>query len=523
VGGDRVSVNRVMRMSNSPKIGKSVAKIFAAVLLAGAATGCSSDATRFGSLFGSSTDPMTTASINSNDAGNYSQAPVPRGDIAGQYGNAAQSGQQNTYPQANNSNYGGYNGVQPSPARAASSVSVQRTELAAPGASQMQDAQTRREAMAQPMPNTAQAGAINPDNITTGSVRAMDNGWHTDGAASVRLAQGESIAVLSSRYGVPEKALLQANGLTSSSQARAGQQIIIPRFGQVRNAARVAGSATDLTRNSDLPTPSREPEQKVAVLPTQNALRDKAASEAGKLVPPNGKGLPPVGGYKVKSGDSLAKIARENGVSVASLKSANGLTTENIRIGQTLVMPNASPAADPIQTASVQPKVAATAPAATQPQTQAAAPAKPDVSLSDIETKTDTASIAPQSTGISKYRWPVRGAVINNFGDNVDGTRNDGINISVPEGTPIKAAENGVVIYSGNGLKQLGNTVLVRHDDGRVTVYGNASKLEVQRGQKVQRGQTVAVSGMSGNARRPQVHFEVRKDATPVNPSSFLE
>jgi murein DD-endopeptidase MepM/ murein hydrolase activator NlpD len=512
-------------MSNSPKIGKSVAKMFAAVLLAGAATGCSSDATRFGSLFGSSPDPMTTASINSNGAGNYRQAPVPRGDIAGQYGNAPQSVPQSAYPQANNSNYGGYNGVQPSPARAASSVSVQRTELAAPGASQAQDLQTRREAMAQPMPNVAQAGSVNPDNITTGSVRAMDNGWHTDGAASVRLAQGESIAVLSARYGVPEKALLQANGLTSSSRARAGQQIIIPRFGQVRNAARVAGSASDLTRNRDLPAPSREPEQKVAVLPTQNALRDKAASDAGKLVPPNGKGLPPAGGYKVKSGDSLAKIARENGVSVASLKAANGLTTENIRIGQTLVMPKATPAADPIQTASVQPKAAAAvpaaAPAATQPQ--AAAPAKPDVSLSDIETKTDTASIAPQSTGISKYRWPVRGAVINNFGDNVDGTRNDGINISVPEGTPIKAAENGVVIYSGNGLKQLGNTVLVRHDDGRVTVYGNASKLEVQRGQKVQRGQTVAVSGMSGNAKRPQVHFEVRKDATPVNPSSFLE
>ena len=143
--------------------------------------------------------------------------------------------------------------------------------------------------------------------------------------------------------------------------------------------------------------------------------------------------------------------------------------------------------------------------------------------MAEVQKQTDMASIPPESTGIGKYRWPVRGAVINNFGDNVEGTRNDGINISVPEGTPIKAAENGVVIYSGNGLKQLGNTVLVRHDDGKVTVYGNASKLEVQRGQKIQRGQTVAISGMSGNAKLPQVHFEVRKDATPVNPSSFLE
>jgi murein DD-endopeptidase MepM/ murein hydrolase activator NlpD len=509
-----------MRMSHSPKIGKSVAKMFVAMLLAGAATGCSSDATRFGSLFGSSTDSMTTASINTNGGQTRQQVPVPRGDISGNYG--AQAPMQNSYPQSNQAGYGGYGNVQPSPARAASSVSVQRTELAAPGAVSNQELASRRDAMAQPMPNVAAPRDVNADNITTGSIRTLDNGWHTDGAASVRLAQGESLAVLSARYGVPEKALLQANGLTSSSQARSGQQIIIPRFGKVQNASRVAGSAADLTRNSDVPMPNRDNEQKVAVLPTQNALRDKAASEAGKLVPPVGNGKAPTGGYKVKAGDSLNKIARDNGVTVAALKAANGLTAEGVRIGQTLVIPTAQAAADPIQTASVQPKPQA-APVAPKVVEAPSAPAKPEVSVADVQKQTDVASIAPESTGIGKYRWPVRGAVINNFGDNVDGTRNDGINISVPEGTPIKAAENGVVIYAGNGLKQLGNTVLVRHDDGKVTVYGNASKLEVQRGQKIQRGQTVAVSGMSGNAKRPQVHFEVRKDATPVNPSSFLE
>ena len=101
-----------------------------------------------------------------------------------------------------------------------------------------------------------------------------------------------------------------------------------------------------------------------------------------------------------------------------------------------------------------------------------------------------SASAAPEATGIGKYRWPVRGAVIAAYGANVNGSRNDGIDISVPQGTPIKAAENGVVIYAGNGLKELGNTVLVRHDDGTVTVYGNADTLSVTRGQKIQRGQT---------------------------------
>jgi len=176
---------------------------------------------------------------------------------------------------------------------------------------------------------------------------------------------------------------------------------------------------------------------------------------------------------------------------------------------------------------SSKPAVQAEAPAAQKPvaETPPAEAQKPveTASVSEAAVKSDVTTAAPQSTGIGKYRWPVNGAVIAGFGQNVEGSRNDGINISVPEGTPIKAAENGVVIYAGNGLKQLGNTVLVRHDDGKVTVYGHAGSLSVSRGQKVTRGQTIASSGMSGDAKRPQVHFEVRKDATPVNPITFLE
>ncbi|PYG59999.1 murein DD-endopeptidase MepM/ murein hydrolase activator NlpD [Rhizobium sp. UGM030330-04] len=542
-----VSVDRVMRMRHSSKIGKSVAKMFAAALLASVATGCSSDATRFGGLFSSGPDQMTTASIPARQGGGaYAQAPVPQGDMNGGYASAAPQGGYanqnmagNSYPQS-----GGYGGVQPSTARSASASPVQRSELSAPTAVASRDPSTRNEAMAQPFPSAQrqaapslaaparQAVAPVADNLTTATVRSDKNGWHTDGASSVTLRPGESIATISNRYGVPEKELLRVNGLKSASSAQAGQSILIPKFGQARNAAKDAAGNIALNRNGDQPTPLRSPEGNVAVLPSQAAARDKVSSEAGKLTPPGGKPLPPTGGYKVQPGDSLAKIARENGVSVAALKAANGLSNENIRIGQTLSMPGAgtdnvktasvpareAAAVRQVETASVKPEpYKAPAAAATVPATPATA------SVSDIEKKADMASVAPESTGIGKYRWPVRGAVINNFGDNVEGSRNDGINISVPEGTPIKAAENGVVIYAGNGLKQLGNTVLVRHDDGKVTVYGNAANLDVQRGQKVQRGQTIATSGMTGSAKRPQVHFEVRKDATPVNPSGFLE
>ncbi|HEV7415716.1 MAG TPA: M23 family metallopeptidase, partial [Tianweitania sediminis] len=125
-------------------------------------------------------------------------------------------------------------------------------------------------------------------------------------------------------------------------------------------------------------------------------------------------------------------------------------------------------------------------------------------------------------TGIGKMRWPVRGRVIANFGKS-GGKAGDGIDIAVPEGTPVKAAENGVVIYSGDGLKEFGNTVLVRHENGLVTVYGHASELKVKRGENVKRGQDIALSGMSGSTQSPKLHFEVRKNSAPVDPSTFLE
>lgn len=516
-----------MRIKSSLKSSKSLLRIAGAVLLASVATGCSSDATRFSGLF-SDTDNLTTASIPQRQgSGAYGQAPMPRGDVsngmasapAGGYGNQNQAMNQ-PYPPSG----GGY----ASPARSASApAAVQRGELAAPGgngSSSGGDLSNRQQAMAQPFPSSSQ-GAVAParqaqaDNITTGTV-GKTSGWSTVNAPRVALKAGESASTLSQRYGVPEKEILRANG----GKLVAGQSVVIPTFGPASNSAKVAAGDIDLQNKA--PAPVQNQEQKVAVLP--NGVRDKGQAEAAKLTPPAGAG----GTYAVKPGDTLTKIARKNGMSVDQLKAANGLANEGIRVGQVLNLnPSAVPAApDPVQTASVpaKPPVQAAAPQAAQ----AAAPAKPapaatqpveTASVSEAAAKSDVTSIAPQSTGIDKYRWPVSGAVIAGFGQNVDGNRNDGINISVPEGTPIKAAENGVVIYAGNGLKQLGNTVLVRHDDGKVTVYGNAASLGVSRGQKVTRGQTIANSGMSGGAKRPQVHFEVRKDATPVNPITFLE
>jgi murein DD-endopeptidase MepM/ murein hydrolase activator NlpD len=120
------------------------------------------------------------------------------------------------------------------------------------------------------------------------------------------------------------------------------------------------------------------------------------------------------------------------------------------------------------------------------------------------------------------FRWPVRGRVIAAFGPKPNGVQNDGINLAVPEGTPIKAAEDGVVAYAGSELKGYGNLVLVRHPNGFVTAYAHASDILVKRGEAVKRGQVIAHAGQTGNVTSPQLHFEIRKGATPVDPSQYL-
>jgi murein DD-endopeptidase MepM/ murein hydrolase activator NlpD len=120
------------------------------------------------------------------------------------------------------------------------------------------------------------------------------------------------------------------------------------------------------------------------------------------------------------------------------------------------------------------------------------------------------------------FRWPLRGRVVNNFGAKVNGASNDGIDLAVPEGTPVRAAEDGVVAYAGNELKGYGNLVLVRHANGFVTAYANASEVMVKRNDQVHKGQVIAKTGQTGSAPAPQLHFEVRKNSSPVDPIQYL-
>ena len=128
----------------------------------------------------------------------------------------------------------------------------------------------------------------------------------------------------------------------------------------------------------------------------------------------------------------------------------------------------------------------------------------------------------PPSTDGTSFRWPVRGRIISSYGQKPNGERNDGINVAVPEETSVKAAEAGVVIYAGNELAGYGNLILIRHANGWVSAYAHNNTIDVKRGDQVARGQIIAQAGMSGSVTSPQVHFELRKGAKPVNPLDYL-
>ncbi|WP_036044235.1 LysM peptidoglycan-binding domain-containing M23 family metallopeptidase, partial [Bradyrhizobium yuanmingense] len=239
----------------------------------------------------------------------------------------------------------------------------------------------------------------------------------------------------------------------------------------------------------------------------------------------------------VNRGDTLASIARKNRISAVELARANGIDpSAKLKLGTKLTVPGAKTAAVAAPVAAAPVAAAPVAgtlqpvPAAPAPATKIATAAAPVQSArlaqatSSVEEKAaETPAKAAEATGaLPTFRWPVRGKVVTSYGAKTNGKSNDGINLAVPEGTPVKAAEDGVVAYSGNELKGYGNLVLVRHSNGYVTAYAHASELLVKRGDTIKRGQVIAKSGQSGEVASPQLHFEIRKGSSPVDPLQFL-
>ena len=129
--------------------------------------------------------------------------------------------------------------------------------------------------------------------------------------------------------------------------------------------------------------------------------------------------------------------------------------------------------------------------------------------------------VVPTRTGRT-FLWAARGPIISDFGSKAGGLHNDGINLALATGTPVRASENGLVVYSGNELPGYGNLLLIRHTGGWISAYAHNQSLTVERGDVVSRGDIVAYAGSTGNVSSPQLHFELRLNGKPVNPITYL-
>lgn len=297
------------------------------------------------------------------------------------------------------------------------------------------------------------------------------NGWTATGGSSVVLAQGETVNALANRYGVPAEAIYKTNGLANGGVVAPGTRLTIPVY-------RPGGATAEAPKPA---APKHEPkvaEAKPAKVKTANDKKPAKSDKAPKMVAAKPETLKPKA-----------------------------------------VKPK--PAADDDEDDAPAPKAAAkpepAKPAAKTAEAKPAAPAPAN------ETKiARTEKTEPETTGSlpgANFRWPARGRIISGFKNN----GNDGINIAVPEGTPVKAADEGTVAYSGSELKGYGNLVLVRHANGYVSAYAHNGELKVKKGDVVKRGQTIATAGQTGNVSSPQLHFEIRKGSTPVDPTGYLQ
>ncbi len=387
-----------------------------------------------------------------------------------------------------------------------------------------------------------------------GPVASGRGSWSAAGGTQIRATQGDTAEGLSRRYGVPAAAITQANGGNQSFAA--GQMVVIPTYSltapaqqpapaaqqQVASAPASRG-ASDLVRQPAAPAAATRAGWQAGAQPAAAVQPARPAQQAARPA-----------SHQVASGETMVGIARRYGVTRDQLARANNLQpTQSLQIGQTLRLPGAAPAATaqnrPLSVEPGAPAATAAAPAQRREQAQRAVaqaqatpagrradpastaaipPAQPALAAAQSEAapapapapaQAEAPAAAPAAASAEpQFRWPARGRVITGFRA---GT-NDGIKLSVPQGTPVKAAEDGVVAYAGNELRGYGNLVLVRHSNGYVTAYAHNSAISVRRGEQVRRGQTIAAAGQTGNVSSPQIHFEIRRGATPVDPMTLL-
>jgi murein DD-endopeptidase MepM/ murein hydrolase activator NlpD len=188
--------------------------------------------------------------------------------------------------------------------------------------------------------------------------------------------------------------------------------------------------------------------------------------------------------HTVERGETLWRIAKVYGVSVKALSHANKLTDiSRIEVGQQLLIPGATEKKD--------------------------FPKKKPTFSKPIVSETN-------------FIWPVEGTIVSEFGAFIDGGKDKGIEIGSPVGTDVHASKSGVVSFIHERVKGFGNVIIVDHSDNYQTVYAYNDSICVKEGDYVQQGQKIATVGKNGRNSTAALHFEIRKNSRPLDPTDFL-
>jgi murein DD-endopeptidase MepM/ murein hydrolase activator NlpD len=371
------------------------------------------------------------------------------------------------------------------------------------------------------------------DNVSTGSIPgsspapvqsqqlaapnavALEH-WTAQGGTPVTLAEGETPEAVANRYGVPAEVLVRVNGFSNASEVTPGSRLVIPVY-RANKPAAAPHQVAEAPKPA--PAPAAPAPAKVAAAPAKPAPAAKPVVAAAAK-PAVAHAKPAIAQAKPAIAQAKPAIVQAKSA-IAAAKPRPAAPAKPLAVAQ-----KAAPTPAPAQAAhAAKAAPAATVAAAAPPPAAAPAPAAPPpaaaapkAQVAQAQQKDDEPSEKVGSGAHPEFRWPARGRVIQNFASG----GNDGINIALPEGTQVKAAEAGVVAYAGNGLKGYGNLVLIKHPNGFVSAYAHNGELNVKAGDQVTRGQTIAKSGQSGDVPTPQLHFELRKGKTPVDPMGYL-
>ena len=219
-----------------------------------------------------------------------------------------------------------------------------------------------------------------------------------------------------------------------------------------------------------------------------NGLKEPYALKSGqKLVIPRRRS------HTVKAGEGTFDIAMEYGVPWADIASANGLKRDaRVKPGQKLTIPTTTAVKAPPQTTP-----------------------SPSIETEPAKTLPDTAAPA--------FKWPLKGKIRRAFAAASEGkSGHDGIDVLADEGTAVRSAAAGKVIFAGQGPEEYGLTVIVWHTGRWTTTYSYLSKITVKEGDPVRAGERIGLAGKTGLAEEPQLHFEVRRNKVPQDPERYL-